>query len=316
MRVRRGLLFWGLFLIPLGAIPLIVRAGGLDGALLWDVWQLWPLILIGVGAALIIGRTRAALVGTAVIALTLGTIGGVALAAPDRWFGLVGDCGARGATGEVERAGAFSGSASVNLDLRCGSIELSTGDGSEWTVDATYTGDPPVVDASADRLAVRTSPVGNPRDRWTVRLPAAQLDELVVTANAASGNLELGEASLERLSADINAGDVRIVAGSGGTSDLGITMNAGRIRLETGRARMSGSVSVNAGAIDLCVASDIGLRLEVTEQLTFATNLDSQGLSRSGDVWTRPAAAGMPTIDLEIDGNAAALTLKSEGACR
>jgi hypothetical protein len=28
MRVRRGLLFWGLFLIPLGGVTLLVRATG------------------------------------------------------------------------------------------------------------------------------------------------------------------------------------------------------------------------------------------------------------------------------------------------
>lgn len=32
MRIRRGLLFWGLFLIPLGGIPLLARAGTIDAA--------------------------------------------------------------------------------------------------------------------------------------------------------------------------------------------------------------------------------------------------------------------------------------------
>ena len=30
MRIRRGLLFWGLFLIPLGVIPLLAREGVID----------------------------------------------------------------------------------------------------------------------------------------------------------------------------------------------------------------------------------------------------------------------------------------------
>jgi hypothetical protein len=317
MRVRRGLLFWGLLLIPLGAIPLIVRAGGFDVSLLANAWKLWPFVLIGVGLAILVGRTKAAVVGTAVIALTIGMIGGAALAAPPDWLGAFGDCGPGGQAAQVERTGTFTGdNASVSLDLRCGSVDVNAGSDASWSVDAAYHGAAPVVESGGDRLTVRAPNGGHPRDTWTIRLPAAQIDKLALTANAASGDLELGDASLTRFDASVNAGDVRIVAGSGGTQDLGFTMNAGRLRLETGRAAMTGRLSINAGAIDLCVPADVGLRLDVTDQLTFATNLGSQDLTRSGNVWTRAATGGAPTVDLAIDGNAASLTLKGEGACR
>jgi hypothetical protein len=317
MRVRRGLLFWGLVLIPLGGIPLIVRSGNLDGSLFLDAWKLWPLILVGVGIAVLVGRTRAALVGTAVIALTIGMIGGAALAAPNNWFAFISDCAPGGQTASLERTGTFSGNGSVRLDFRCGTLDVATGDGSDWSVKAEYAGNAPSVDSSGDRLTVTAaSGSGRQRDEWTIRAPAAHLDDFDLTANAASSNIELGDAALARLVANINAGDVRIVAGSGGTDHVDITMNAGRIRLETGRAAMAGSLSINAGAIDLCVPADVGLRLDVTDQLTFATNLGSQGLNRSGNVWTRTAGGGAPTIELAIDGNAASLTLKPEGACR
>jgi hypothetical protein len=317
MRVRRGMLFWGLLLIPLGGIPLLAQAGVIDASRFVDVWRLWPLVLVGIGIALLLGRTRVALAGTAVIALTLGVIGGVALAAPNSWLGSFGDCAPGGQTTSLERSGEFSGAASVSLDFRCGTLDVTAGSGSGWSVDVAYAGNPPTIDAASDQLSVRAARgTSGQHDEWRVSLPSAQVGRLELTANAASGLVDLGDAALERLGADLNAGDLRVVAGSGGTDDLDLTMNAGRLRIETGRAAMAGSISINAGAIDLCVPADVGLRLDVTDQLTFATNLESQGLARSGDVWTRSAGGDAPTIDLAIDGNAASLTLKPEGACR
>jgi hypothetical protein len=317
MRVRRGLLFWGLFLIPLGAIPLIFQAGGFDGSVLADVWRLWPLVLIAVGIALVVRRSRAALLGTAVIALTLGMFGGAVLAAAPTSFPMFGDCRPGGDTVHLQQAGTFTGSAKLNLDFRCGTLDLSATDGSGWRVDAEYAGDVPTIEGDDASLTVRSArDTGHTRDAWTIEVPAAQVDELRVTANATSASFDLGQAALNTFAADFNAGDVKIVAGSGGTAHLEFTMNAGRVRLETGRAPMTGSMSINAGAIDLCVPDDVGLRLDVTDQLTFGTNLGSQGLTHSGTVWTRPATGGAPSIELSIEGNAAALTLKAEGACK
>ncbi|MFL5770909.1 MAG: hypothetical protein ACJ765_12595 [Chloroflexota bacterium] len=317
MRARRGLLFWGLLLIPLGAVPLLVRAGVIDAARLVDAWKLWPLLFIGIGAAILVGRTRVAIVGTAVIALTLGTIAGAAVASSGSWIGAITHCGPGGQTQHVARQGAFADSASVVLDLRCGSVDLKAAGGSQWTVDASYRDAAPSVDASSNGLTVRAANSGvNQHDDWTIGVPASQLREISLTANAGTSELDLADATLHRLHVDLNAGDTRITAPGGGTDGIDITMNAGRLRLETGSAPMAGSVSMNAGAIDLCVPHDVGLRLDVNDQLTFGTNLAAEGLAHSGTTWTREAAAGAPTIELSIEGNAAALTLKGEGACK
>ncbi len=95
MHIRRGFLFWGLFLIPLGAIPLLVRADVLSADRFDDIWRFWPLLLIGVGLAILLGRGRAGLVGTAVVAVVLGTLGGGALASGNMWVGAITDCAPR-----------------------------------------------------------------------------------------------------------------------------------------------------------------------------------------------------------------------------
>jgi hypothetical protein len=319
MRVRRGLLFWGLFLIPLGGITLLTRAGVLDADRMSDAWRLWPLILIGVGLAIVLGRSRTAVVGTAVVALVLGSLGGAALASGSFWFGGFGDCtlASRSTDQELHRDGTFDDGASVRLDLHCGSLALTTSAATQWQLDARYRGPAPLVDSTAGRLEVRVPSGGSDRrNDWTVGLPAAAVGSISLTANAATATLTLPAAHLANLNADMNAGDLRIDATAAAIDDVDISMNAGRIRLATGSTALGGDLSVNAGAIDLCVPDGTGLRLDVNEQLTFVHNLAARGLARSGSTWTRDATAGQPTVSLSVEGNAASFSLNPEGGCR
>jgi cell wall-active antibiotic response 4TMS protein YvqF len=319
MRIRRGLLFWGLFLIPLGALPLLVRAGVFAPETFAEAWRLWPIVLIVIGAMIVVGRTRAAVVGTAVGALVLGTAAGGAIAGGNLWFGGIIQCGSdRTLTEHAEGSGTFDGASSVLLDLHCGEVEVSTGGGGGgWAWEATFNGAPPVAVATADRLSLRSAD-GQPerRNEWKVTLPADLVTEIDLRGNAGTSTLDLDGAALERLTADINAGDLLIDAGSATIDRLSATMNAGRTRIVLGEGgSVSGSLSVNAGAIDLCVPREAELRITANDQITFGHNLGSRGLSRSGNTWTRAGSSGQ-VIDLSVEGNAASLTLDPDGGCR
>jgi hypothetical protein len=315
MRVRRGLLFWGLLLIPLGAIPLLARAGGLDPARLLDAWQLWPLIVIGVGLLILGSRTWLSVVGLIVMALTIGTIGGAAIANGSAWFGGLGGCGfGSNTTQSLDKTGGFQAAADVELNLNCGKVDLRPGDGQGWSVHAAYRGDAPRVDAGGDQLTVTSPDQGDRYQDWTISVPPAQVRTLGIVANAASTTADVGSAHLDELRAELNAGDARLQAGQAAVARVAMTMNAGRIRLTLGTGGTTGSLSVNAGAIDLCVPSTSGLRLTVDEQLTFVTNLSERNLSHQGNLWTRPDAGG-GTIELSVSGNAAAFNLDPNGGC-
>ena len=80
MRIHRGFLGWGIFLILAGSIPLAVRAGYLSDVELRDVGGLWPLILVGIGVGLILSRTRYGFLGGFIVAATFGVIVGGLLA--------------------------------------------------------------------------------------------------------------------------------------------------------------------------------------------------------------------------------------------
>ena len=317
MRVRPGLLFAGIFFILLGGLPLLVRAGVLDPNALADLWRFWPLLLVGLGLALILGRTRAGLLGTVIAATALGLAAGSAVAAGVSGVGTFGGCGP-GDTGtdqRLEDSGTFAGPATAQFELDCGTLDLSTVDGSDWRVDAGYRGEEPNLDASDTELDL-SSPdgFGLRRQAWTVELPAEQLRDLQIRANAGTTTARLAGAGLATLDVELNAGDVRIDGTGGSLGRVEISTNAGRVRLGVD-GDTTGSMQANAGALSLCVPDDATLRLRVQEQLTFGHNLDDRGLAQSGDVWTREGAADGPVIDLSVSGNAASFTLDPDEGC-
>ena len=169
MRIRRGLLFSGLFLIPVGGLTLLVRGGYLDAEALRDAWRLWPLVLVGLGLAILLGRTRGAALGTAISGLVLGLIVGGAFASGS-WVGFGACSDSTGDLQRLDRNGAFDGPATVRLDLRCGTVDFATEAGTGWQLQANYAGPAPIIDASADRLELRV-PDGDAvrRQEWTVR---------------------------------------------------------------------------------------------------------------------------------------------------
>jgi hypothetical protein len=268
-----------------------------------------------VGLLILGSRTWLSLVGLVVIALTLGTMGGAALASGSAWFGAIGSCGFNStADRTLDKTGAFEAAADVRLDLNCGTINLRPSDGSGWSVHATYHGDPPTVDGSSDSLDVASPDHGDRTQNWTIDVPPSQLRVLEITANAATTTADVGAAHLDELRGDLNAGDARVRAGEATLGRVELQMNAGRIRLTLGSGETTGSLSVNAGAIDLCVPPSSGLRLTVEEQLTFVTNLSQRDLTHEGNVWTRPSNGG-GTIELSVSGNAAAFNLDPNGGC-
>jgi hypothetical protein len=319
MRIHRGLLFWGLFLIPLGTIPLLARANVIDVARIGEAWRFWPLILVGVGLAILLGRSRASIVVTVVLALVLGGVAGATLAAGPAWIGSAVDCGAERATdAQLDRNGTFSRPAEVNLDLRCGSVDVTTAAGAGWSVHASYGGAEPTVDSSASKLELDVPDGrGVQRQHWTVTAPVDLTDAIKVRTNAGTARLLLDGARLSRLEADLNAGDLVIDGGSAMIARLDVQMNAGRARITLGDSGpVTGSLSMNAGAIELCVPAGLELRLRTKEQLTFVNNLAQRGLTRDGDAWHRAGTPGSPAIDLAIEGNAANLTLDPDGGCK
>jgi Domain of unknown function (DUF5668)/Putative adhesin len=317
VRVNTGLIFWGVALITAGVVALAVQAGAIAADTAQELWRFWPVIIIVIGLAVIAARTPFAMIATVVAALVVGGMGGILVAGlPDGFsFGCEGD-----AAQTLTDAGTFDADAEVDLDLNCGELNVTTAAGSDWSVDARYSGDAPEIESAGDSLRVDTG-----ENQWflgfndadqalDVVLPTDPTLGLSIDANASSSRLELDDATLSQLSVDANAGDVTILLPGASVREVSVEANAGSISIEVDDATdLTGSVEMNAGSLDLCVPEGIGLAITMTDtNVTFSHNLDERGLSRSGDVWRSGTG---DAITLSVEGNAASFTLNPEEGC-
>ncbi|MET0772032.1 MAG: DUF5668 domain-containing protein [Candidatus Limnocylindrales bacterium] len=332
MRVDRGYLFWGIFFVLLGAIPLADREGWIRVGGLGDVWRLWPLILIGIGAAILFSRTSLGLVVTVVAAVVLGSLAGTALTSVG---GGVFDCVRTGPATGLERTtanGTLSPGSEVGVRIDCGDLRVSTAPGGGWSLDAGHGGGPPRVDASSTDLSIEPAEGAPRRQDWVLALPGS-LGSLRVDSNASSATLDLTGATVARLRSNVNAGDLHVTAPSGqmdsleleanaadvdllapsvDIANLDVEANAASIELRLGGS-VTGSIEGAAMSVRVCVPSTSALEIHTTDDFAFAEELQATGLVETDDGWTR--AGSGPRVELTVGGTAASFTLADEEAC-
>lgn len=323
LRVNRSLLGWGVFLILLGVVPLAVRQGAVDESVVAGAWQLWPLFLVGAGIGLVLRGTRLELVGGLVIAVTLGLIGGSIIATGLR-IPSIGGCGIGDGAGTpfATQRGNLSASARVALDLNCGSLEVRTAAGAAWMLDGSDDdGRGPDVSASGDRLRIasrdRDEFSFGDGDEWRVQLPTDPELRLDLTLNAGAATLDLANARVPEVSASVNAGSMDLDLGAAASVErLTASVNAGSITITFPSQSLSGSVSANAGSIELCIPAGVGIRLRTEDNLTASYDVERAGLVRIGNAWESPDyATASATVDLSASANAGSIVLNPEDGC-
>ncbi len=324
MRVRRSFLGWGIFLILAGAIPLAVRAGYLSEAQVSGWWQLWPLILIGIGVGLILSRTRFGPVGGLIVAATFGLMvggllsGGVATTS-------VGSCGSTIGTVDFPgRQGSISNSGAVDIQLDCGTLDVGAAAGDTWQlVGRSADGNGPDVTADASSLRIRSAAHEGPfwldatRETWQVTLPLAPRLDLDVQVNAGEAKLALAGATLGAIDLQTNAGSATVDLTSVGALDaIDFELNAGSIGVTLPNLSMSGSIKLNAGSATICAPPGAGLRFRTGDSFLGSYDYAGHGLVQDGTTWTTPGFDGATVrIDLETVANAGSIQLDPEDGC-
>lgn len=326
MRVHRGLLGWGVFFIVLGTVPLAVSNGILDPAVIRRAWQLWPLILIGIGLGLVLARTRLALVGGLVIACTLGLMGGALLAGGSSFPMGLTSCGAGGADrGDAfpTETGSLADGSRIRLDLSCGELDVTSAAGASWSVGGTSEeGRSPEITATGDSLAV-TTPAGTgfnfgaPGWRWQVALPQTGTMNIDLSVNAGSARASMAGMFVEGVNASVNAGDATLDLGAAnGPSRLDASVNAGSMSVTLPAASMQGSVSVNAGSAELCAPAGVALRVRTSDNPLGSYGLEGEGLVQDGRTWSTPGFDTAPVrIELDLSANLGSINLNPENDC-
>jgi hypothetical protein len=330
MRVRRGLLGWGVLFIVLGAVPLAVQRGLLDADAVRGAWQLWPLILIGAGLGLVLGQTRFAVVGTLVVAVTVGVMGGAVLAGGMSFttgFTGAAGCGAGVGTGTGPsfpvQSGTLADPAVVRLDLNCGELAAGSAPGDGWSVaGSSHDGQPPQITRTDRRLEVRSPDTagvtfGSQGSAWQVTLPQAPVLDLALAVNAGSARVSGAGLRLDQVDASVNAGDAHLdLAAAGGLTALTGSVNAGSMSVSLPAASLTGDLSANLGSIEICVPRDVALRITTGEDPMAAYDLEGNGLVHAGNTWTSPGyASAQVRIGLDLEANLGSISLNPEGGC-
>jgi hypothetical protein len=329
MRINRGLLGWGVFFIVLGAVPLAVRAGALDRDLVGRAWELWPLILVGIGLGLVLERTRLAVVGSVVVAVTFGLMGGALVATgvgSPVGFTTCGSTGS-GDRGEPFAAGGglLGADTQVRLDFSCGELVATAVDGSQWKLDGRSAGgQPPEIGTTSSGLVLRTPSrtginLGSEAWRWNLSLPRAGAISVGMSLNAGSADIRLDGITVPAFDVSVNAGDARVDLGqAAGTTTVGGSVNAGSLAITLPRPTgiLDGSLSVNVGSLELCVAAGTPIRLRTGDSPLGSNNFASRGLVRTGNTWISDGFDGAAdAVDLRISTNLGSVTLNPENGC-
>ncbi len=318
MQLNTGRLNWGVFFIVLGAVPLAFRQGAIAQSSLSDVWQLWPLVLVGLGLGLVLSRTPAYFVGGVVVAACLGLVFGSLVAVGPN----IG-CGRHdGTPSTIARDGSFDGSANVELDLQCGNATVTTSTDSDWHVLASNSaGANPEISASSDSLSISSGRPGdwlNQRgdDNWSIALPASR-NNLSVSVDAGDVHLNLAYATLDSLSLSLNAGSVHADLTNAHVSDISVSTNVGSTSMTLdGSSNVTGSISTNVGSMNLCYPSQLGVRLRASESLG-SGNYSAAGLVRVDDAWqTQGYDTAEARADFSVSTSVGSLTLNPAGGCK
>ncbi len=321
MTIRRGSLYAGVFLLAAGGVTLGVAAGVLDRAAVADtVGVLWPLAVIAIGAGLVLRRSPAALTGGIVAALLPGLALGASVVTVPHLSVPCTD-GAAPLRAAETHDGSFGSAAAVNLSLSCGELSVDTQPGNSWRL-AASDGDNRLTNVNAEdgRLTVGADR-GSGRLRqhtgrvdWNVTLPTATTIDLVTELNAGRGRLDLGGARLGVLDLSVNSGETHVDLTGATLDHLALEVNAGSAGIVLPAASFDGDLAANAGSLEVCAPSDLGLRVRSTAALG---SIHLNGLVRQDGAWVTPGYDSAPfKANLAIEASVGSVTINPMGGCK
>jgi hypothetical protein len=324
MHLDRRLIGWGLIFILVGAVPLAVNSGWLDQDLASRWPELWPLLIIALGLSLLLSRTQVNWVGSLSVALVIGIMGGGLVATGFQDIPGMAGCGGGGtALPFTTQTGTLGGTARMNVEFNCGTLNVGTRAGSDWQL-AGNDGDgrTPDVQASSDSVTIR--PIDDPglflrrgHVVWNLDVPQTPALDLGVTLNAGEGTLDLANATIASLSVTVNAGSLDAMLGSAPTSNsVNLTVNAGSATLSSGATSGTYNLSLNAGSLSVCVPQGAPVRAHWNGTIA-SHDLDSAGLVKVDDhTWTSSGFdASAAHIELDVNANAGSFSLAFGGGC-
>ncbi len=291
----------GLVLLVVGAILLMNTTGYLP----WTIWNAtlayWPVIVIGLGLQIALGRWKFPGIALAMVAILI-------LAAMNPY---AGPALPRQTEGSKRWSVPLKLSTSrLELSLQAPSLELTAkGDNS---LNATQPGNAMSAELSWDKYqpqwssqdvseTLRTSIkslIESPdagRQYWDLALNPSLAMSMSVSGGVSNLTLDMSSVYLDNLNVASGVAKVDLTLGLSGK--------------ET-RVTVTGGV----GNVSLSLPEAVGIRITLTGPLSVMNDFSKQGLSKTGNVWTTPDYANASTkIDLSMTCGTGKVTLNRVG---
>jgi hypothetical protein len=319
MRVNRGLLYTGVFLVALGGIIVAAELLAIDTVRVTDALRLWPLAIVAIGAAIALRRTDLALPTGMLAAAIPGLVLGGALAVAPRF---AVDCGRHGQPPAVTtERGSFDGPAQVSVTGGCGTITVRTAPGDDWQLAvANSAGRMPNVTSSQRSLSVASIDedlafFDAGRDDWDLTIPTSAIDDLSLEVLAGESQVGLDGARIDRLAVTANVADVVVDASNSSVATLTGAVGVGSmsILLPTD-SDLDGMLRIGAGELQVCAPPGVGLRL--TTRGT-AKDVTVGGRDVRDAEWQSPGyASARRHADIHVDVNFGTVEIDPIGGCK
>ncbi len=286
-RSRRSRFSLAALLLVAFGVVLLLDATGLAGARIWlELIELWPVLLILVGVAALLGRRPLICSGVAALILA-ATISLAFFDMPDRWASRDWDAPYLRQVGMGEAASystpiGMTETLQLNMEMGGGRVALASvarGDESPNNMLSAYFDD--------DRASVRHERSGS-HTRIDFSMDTASFAlcvgiwgsceavdwEVVVSSQVALGiDIDAGAADIDLDLRDLDVDRVDIGAGA---SDI-------RIQLPENAGRTQVVISAGASNIEIAVPRGVAARI-VTESALSSTRIDSARFPRTGGV--------------------------------
>ena len=153
---------------------------------------------------------------------------------------------------------------------------------------------------------------------WVVTLPDDPRTSFDLSVNAGSARGTFDGMALDEVSVDVNAGSASLdLERAADLRSLDATVNAGSLTVSLPPATLEGSLTANAGSIEICVPSGVDLRIHAGDNPLGSDNYEEAGLVQDGSTWSTPGyGSGSSQVELSTSANLGSIALNPSGGCR
>lgn len=287
-RRRNSSLLGPVLLILAGGILLLNVVGALDWNIWWSIVRLWPLLLIGAGLELLLGRTR--------LGALLATVLVVALAAVALWLVTDGALSTELETAQIRQPLGDATHAQVSIDPVVGALRL---------------------EAAAEEANLVAGEIRHGANEDIQESFSQQGDTATYNLGAGSGSwgafpggwdqsrvweLSLSPGASLSLGTELAVGDAVLDLSKLSLEDLRVEMGVGHIKLTLpATGQFAASVSQGVGTLEILIPKGMAVRIETDTAL--AVDHMPDDLVKQEEVYSSPGystAANRIEIDASV----------------